>query len=228
MLLDDELPGLAYLRTICEQLPDIEVVRAFKDPIRFVEESKTLDFDFCILDIEMPGMNGLDVARQLKNKPVIFTTAYKHYAADAFDVNAIDYVRKPIEKERLEKAVRKVVSLLKDQEPVRRTLQINTNKGRALISTSQLIHISNTAPDKRDKLAVLETGEELVLKNISFEQLLSQLPAGEFARINKKDIVSLKAVRFFSHNEVKIALPGGELSLPLSDIFKKDFILNIG
>ena len=90
LLLDDELPGLTYLKMICEQVPGVEVVRAFNDPLKFIAESEQLDFDLCILDIEMPQMSGLEVARLLAGKPVIFTTAYKEYAAEAFDLNAID------------------------------------------------------------------------------------------------------------------------------------------
>ncbi|MGB6092555.1 MAG: response regulator [Moheibacter sp.] len=54
---------------LCEQIPDLEVVRAFDNPVKFLEEVKNLDFDFCILDIEMPEMNGLQIANLLNGKP---------------------------------------------------------------------------------------------------------------------------------------------------------------
>lgn len=69
LLLDDELPGLTYLKMLCEQIPDLEVVRAFDNPVKFLEEVKNLDFDFCILDIEMPEMNCLQIANLLNGKP---------------------------------------------------------------------------------------------------------------------------------------------------------------
>jgi two-component system LytT family response regulator len=227
LLLDDELPGLTYLRMLCEQIPDVEIVRAFNDPLKFVEESKKTEFDFCILDIEMPGLSGLEVAQLLKGKPVIFTSAYKEYAAEAFDIDAIDYIRKPIEKNRLEKAIQKVTSHLNDLAPEKEFVHLNTNKGKALLVFNQIVQITNSASDKRDKLAVLKNGEEIVLKNISFEQLLSLLPAREFCRINKKDVIALKAVKFYSHNEVSIGVRNGETNLALSDNFKKEFILKI-
>ena len=83
LLLDDELPGLAYLKMLCEQIPKLEVVKAFNNPQLFLEELSSLEFDLCILEVEMPGMNGLQVANLLKGKPVIFATAYKDYAAEA-------------------------------------------------------------------------------------------------------------------------------------------------
>lgn len=225
LLLDDELPGLTYLRMLCEQIPDVEVVRAFNDPIKFVEESKNLDFDFCILDIEMPGLSGLEVAVLLKHKPVIFTSAYKEYAAEAFDIDAVDYVRKPIEKGRLEKAIQKISSVQNEASTQKiekkQFVQLNTNKGKALLIVDQLLHVTNSSTDKRDKLALLENGDNLVVKNISFDQLLSLLPVKEFCRINKKDIIAMRAVKFYSHNEV--TLMNGSL-LPLSDNFKNDFV----
>ncbi|PBQ33456.1 two-component system response regulator [Sphingobacteriaceae bacterium] len=226
LLLDDELPGLTYLRMLCEQISEVEVVRAFNDPIKFVEESKNLDFDFCILDIEMPGLSGLEVARILKNKPVIFTSAYKEYAAEAFDIDAVDYVRKPIEKVRLEKAIQKIVSQLNEspKEKEKQFIQLNTNKGKALLSFSQLIQVTNSSTDKRDKLAILETGEELVLKNISFGQLLSFLPTKEFCRINKKDVIAMRAVKFYSHTNISLI---NNQVLTLSDNFKNDFITKL-
>lgn len=227
LLLDDELPGLAYLKMICEQIPEVEVLRAFNDPLKFMEESEKSDFDFCILDIEMPGLNGLEVAKSIKGKPVIFTTAYKEYAAEAFDVDAIDYVRKPIEKNRLEKAVQKMILHLNETAPAKQYIRLNTNKGRALLVFDQILHITNSPVDKRDKLVVLNTGEELILKNISFEQLLSSLPSKEFCRISKKDLVAMKAVRFYSHNEVKLGLSDREITLALSDSFKKEFLTRL-
>ena len=59
LLLDDELPGLTYLKMLCEQIPELEVVKAFDNPETFLKESEFLQFDLCIMDIEMPGMNAI-------------------------------------------------------------------------------------------------------------------------------------------------------------------------
>lgn len=224
--MDDELPGLAYLRVICEQIPGLEVLRAFNDPVKFLQESKHLDFDFCIMDIEMPQLSGLEVALALEGKPVIFTTAYKEYAAEAFDLNAVDYVRKPIEKVRLESAVQKAAERI-GRAPAKEYVQVNTSKGKLLLYFKQLLYITNSAIDKRDKLAVLDTGEEIILKNISFDQLLALLPAAEFCRIHKKELIALKTVKFYSHSMVTISLPDKELQLGVGDNFRKEFLQRI-
>src|SRR4051812_21638006 len=156
---------------MCEQLPGVEVVKAFNDPHKFITATRTLNFDLCIIDIEMPGLNGLEVAKLLSGKPVIFTTAYREYAAEAFDLNAVDYIRKPIQKERLEKAIRKASEKLQASTKQRSFVQLNSSKGKSLIFFDQLLFITTSAADKRDKIAWLNDGEELLLKNISFSQL---------------------------------------------------------
>lgn len=224
LLLDDELPGLTYLRMICEQVPNLEVVRSFNDPVKFLEESKKLDFDFCILDIEMPYHSGIEVAQLLKNKPVIFTSAYKEYASEAFDIDAIDYIRKPIQKERLEKAIQKAGDRLLRTDTGKQYMQLNTNKGKALIFFSQVVFITSSETDKRDKLVKLENNEELVLKNISFEQVLSLLPSKDFCRVSKKDLIALKAIKFYSQSEITIAVSGKDIVFSLTESFRKDFL----
>ncbi|HMK07155.1 MAG TPA: response regulator, partial [Flavobacterium sp.] len=107
LLLDDELPGLAYLKMLCGQIPELEIIKAFNDPEKLLAAIPMLDFDLLISDIEMPGIDGLSLANSLKGKLIIFATAYKDYAADAFDMDAVDYITKPIKLERLQKAVLK-------------------------------------------------------------------------------------------------------------------------
>lgn len=227
LLLDDELPGLAYLRMICEQLPGIEVVRAFNDPLKLMEEANSLDFNMCILDIEMPGMNGMQVAKALKDKAVIFTSAYKEYAAEAFDIDAIDYIRKPIQKERLEKAIQKAQEQLSKDKRDKQYAHFNTNKGKAIVFFNQLVLLTISPTDKRDKLTYLDNGTDIVLKNIPFKQVLEVLPDRDFCRINKKDLVALKSVKFYTHTEVIILLNGKEKRLSLGENFKKEFLTKI-
>ena len=126
MLLDDELPSLTYLKMLCEQIPELEVIRVFNNASLFLREISGLEFDLCILDIEMPGIDGLQIAKLLKGRPLIFTTGYSEYAAEAFDLDAVDYVRKPIKLDRLQLAVQKAV--------------LRTDKGSVLKNHIQLKH----------------------------------------------------------------------------------------
>lgn len=232
LLLDDELLGLTYLKMLCEQIPELEIVKAFDSPVTFLKETPNLDFDLCIIDVEMPDMNGLQVANLLKGKPVIFATAYKDYAAEAFDLNAVDYIRKPIKLERLQQAVQKAISQIgnKQQTKEKPFFQINTDKGKAILYFDKIAYIKTSETDSRDKVALLFSGEELVMKNISFDKLLEMLPSSGFCRINKQELLALKAVNVFSYDEIttNLTLPKGKkLKLLLSENYRNDFLRKV-
>jgi len=230
LLLDDELQGLTYLKLLCEQIPELEIVRAFNDPHTFLKDFPEIECDLCILDIEMPGLNGIMLAKLLKGKPIIFVTAYKEYALDAFNLDAVDYLQKPVQPERLQLAVQKAVKRIDSNYSAPKYIQLNTDKGRTLVYFDQLVYIKTCESDSRDKIARMPDNSTLRLKNISFEKLLGILPPGQFCQVNKKEIMALKSVHFFSHTEITMRIPGenGEpLVLTLSEMYRKNFIQNI-
>lgn len=226
VLLDDELLALAYLRTLCDSIPGIEVVKAFDDPVIFLSEIKSLAFDFCISDIVMPSLTGLEVAQELKSVPIIFTTAHNEYAADAFDVEAVDYLRKPVQRERLARAIEKVqvqIEQLKSQA----TWTVNTNKGKLSIQQSHIVSFSTDTYDRRDKLLLLKNGDQLVVKNKSFDQLLQELDAVSFIRISKSELISTDFVQGYQGDFVISKLRNEEgkyIEFNLSENYRKSFL----
>ena len=202
VILDDELLAISYLKLLCEQIENVEVVKAFNDPKIFLSEIENIDCNLCILDIEMPGMTGLQVAELISDsKKIIFTTAYKEYAAEAFDLNVVDYVRKPIKKERLIQAFEKAADLLNNSHK-KEFIEWNTNIGKSTIFTEQIAYIKTSEIDSRDKDIILKDGTTIVLKNLSFKSLLEMLPSKDFAQVNKKEIIALSSVKVLSTNEI--------------------------
>ncbi|GAA6766142.1 LytTR family DNA-binding domain-containing protein [Flavobacterium sp. CGRL1] len=186
MLLDDELPGLTYLKMLCEQIPELEIVKTFNNPEKLLSDIPDLDFDLLISDIEMPGMDGLHLAEILENKLVIFCTAYKDYAADAFNIDAVDYITKPVKLERLQKAVSKAFERFDKTDNSKKFIQLNTDKGKTLLYFNKIQYITTASSDSRDKTVLLADGSLLNLKNVKFDTLLQELPDADFCRINKK------------------------------------------
>ena len=214
---------------LCEQLPDLEVVKAFNSSEIFIQEIQNLTFDFCILDIEMPKINGIEVAKLLNNKPVIFTTAYKEYAVDAFEVNAVDYVLKPVKLERLQQAIAKV-KLINPTSPTPRTIQLNSEKGKAIIPIEKIRYIVTSETDSRDKTIWFEDHSSLKIKNISFEKLQEILPQNRFIKVNKKEIIALQSILSFSSEEIVTTLllsNGKNLRVALSETYKDEFIKQV-
>lgn len=231
LLLDDELPSLQYLKLLCQQIPDLEVVKSFNSPQDLLADLPTLDFDLLISDIDMPGLNGLELAEQLRGKPIIFITAYAEYAADAFDLQAVDYIRKPLKIERLKQAIQKLLSI-RGRKPIeeKNFVQLNTDQGKYLLYFDQIAYIQTSSLDSRDKIVRLVDQKEVTLKNISFDKLLEILPEMQFCRINKKEIISMNIISSFSHDEIKTNFSIGSdapLTFNLSEIYKTAFIQKV-
>lgn len=227
ILIDDELLGLKYLKILCEQIDEIEVVKSYIDPELFINEMNDLVYDFCILDIEMPKLSGLQVANLIQNKPFIFLTAYREYALEAFEVNAIDYIQKPIKKERLLQAIDKIKRIAKTDVVTHKTfVQINTSKGKTLIHFNHIAYITTSLDDSRDKLVIYDDGSSILLKNITLDKILSLFPKKDFIQINKKEIVNINTIRHFSNDELFLKLSDDyqkTISLVLSEVYKPDF-----
>lgn len=227
VILDDELLAISYLKLLCEQIENVEVIKVFNNPRVFLNEIDSLDCNVCILDIEMQGINGLQVAELISgSKKIIFTTAYKEYAAEAFDLNVVDYVRKPIKKERLIQAFEKATELLQNSHK-KNLIEWNTNIGKTVIFTEQIAYIKTSEIDSRDKDIFLNDGTTIVLKNLSFKNLLEMLPSKDFAQINKKEIIALSSIKVFSTSEIitTIATEGEHfLKLQIGETYKSSLM----
>lgn len=228
ILVDDEILGLKYLKMLCEQIDDIEVVKAFVDPELFINELDNLEFDFCILDIEMPKINGLQVANLLQNKPFIFATAYKEYATDAFDLDATDYIQKPIKKERLQQAIDKIKKRLQQTTNQQNSfVQLNSDKGKILLQFNQILYISTSTVESRDKVVIYNDLSELTLKNITLDNLSEILPEKNFVRINKREIINMQHIKYFHSESVTLDVlskENKEINLVLSEVYKVNFV----
>ena len=212
---------------LCEQIPEVEIVKTFNNPEKLLSEIPNLDFDLLITDIEMPGIDGLHLASLLQDKMVVFCTAYKDYAADAFTIDAVDYITKPVKLERLQKTIVKVLERFNSSVNVRRFIQLNTDKGKSLLYFDQIEYIKTAQGDSRDKTVFLTDGSMLNLKNINFDTLLKELPETDFCRVNKKEIVAVKAIKFFNYTEIVLHhLDENEKnsSLLLSETYRADFL----
>ena len=126
ILVDDEKTVLNELEYCLGKRDDVEIIATFTDPVKAIEEAKKLDYDAAFLDIDMPVLNGLNVAMELMESNTGmgfgFVTAFNDYAVKAFELNAVDYVLKPIDKNRLEKSVEKLVKYQEMKPSIKQTL----------------------------------------------------------------------------------------------------------
>ena len=117
IIVDDEPLALKLLRTVLNEIADVEIVAECSNGKQAVEAATKLQPELIFLDIQMPGMNGFDVIKSLQTDimpMVVFVTAYDQYAVDAFDLHAVDYVLKPLDSERIARSVDRAIDRLKN------------------------------------------------------------------------------------------------------------------
>lgn len=118
LVVDDEPLAVERLQVICDRLDDLELVGTASDGRQALEQIDALAPDLVLLDMTMPEVDGLSVARRLAkqdNSPaVVFVTAHDNYAVEAFDLDAVDYVLKPVKPDRLERAIKRALARRND------------------------------------------------------------------------------------------------------------------
>lgn len=202
---DEELPRM-QLRNMLREHSGLEVSEA-EDGLAALDQIAERRPDVLFLDIEMPTVSGLEVARQLVNPPlIVFATAYDEYAVSAFDAAAIDYLLKPVQPLRLSRtlerirtalanpsaiyagALRTALNELRHGAPVR--LAGRRNKRTVLISIRQILWIG-----VEDRLVFLHTATERFLSDRSIGELEQLLEGCGFIRINRSELVNIEHVR---------------------------------
>ncbi len=212
LLVDDEQPARERLRRMLSAFDDLEIVGEAEDGEQAIEKILDLDPDLVFLDIQMPGCTGMEVAASLPSpRPkIIFCTAFDEYAVDAFEVQAVDYLLKPVNRARLDQAIARVRGL-----PAAGPKRSNAATGNALRSYPTRFLAKGSAryrviPGKdvlffvsEGGLTRLQTAGPHYWMQPSLADLEERLDPARFVRVSRSAIVSLDAI-----DEV-VPLPGG-------------------
>lgn len=239
-LVDDEQLALNRLARMLEATGRIQVAGMNIDPVRAIEELRVIKPDVLFLDIHMPGLSGFELLAELPEQPlVVFTTAYDQYALEAFRVNSIDYLLKPIEAEHLERAVTKAERMLGQGErplEMRALLaQINATLQQGQLGTRPwLDRIASKVGDKvepidlrrvthfysKDKLTFAATQERSYVVDNTIAELESRLNPVHFIRIHRSSILNLDFLQelhaMFGGRMVARLKDGKKTELPVS------------
>ena len=219
---DDEYLAIEVLKVYCSKIDFLQIQQAFKKPkeaLIWLKENKT---DILFLDIEMPHLNGFEVLNGLDYSPVvILTTAYQHFAVKAFDLEILDYLVKPIEFERFEKAVKRASEYLETRtvagQPEKESfLFIKSDYKLNKIAFDSIKYIEGPG-----EYVKIHTPDKIHITLAAMKDLERSLPDKEFIRIHKSYIVSVKNILSYNKQEVKIT---GNIKLPVGRVFKNSFI----
>lgn len=204
ILVDDEALALRRLERLLESYADrLQIIGQAQDGAEAVALIDRLKPDLVFLDIQMPELNGFEVLQKLNHVPVIiFSTAFDQYALDAFETNSIDYLLKPIDPQRLDQAIEKLIRLT-ESDPYRfqlkqllnhlnmtpKRIKVRSGDEIRLLALDQIVFLRAS-----HKLVELHTQDQDYLMDQSLNQLESELPSQDFVRIHRSVIINLNHV----------------------------------
>ena len=211
MIVDDEQTSIRSLQQQLNKIPELQVIASFTDPVEGLEALTHGPLpDFLFLDVQMDGINGLELLRRLPNRPpaVILRTVYKTFAADGFDLDITDFLLKPTPFDRLLKAVRRgqaACGFPGGEHPVLRDyIQVWFNKAFHIIYLSSINYIR--VGEGSIYLSIDENDEQIRV-NETLEHMLARLPQDRFVRIHRQHAIQVTRAEKIQKGFVKLSIP---------------------
>lgn len=190
--IDDEPLALRVIESFCKEVDKIELLKTFTKPHEAIEYLKEHDIHLLFLDINMPSISGIDVAKMVKDKMIVFTTAYSDYAVEGFDLNAVDYLLKPFTKDRFKQAVQKVKqlkSVLRNEEQM--CFYIKADYALHKIEYKDVLYIEGLD----DYIKIHLPSRKPIVARSTMKGILELLPPDKFIRVHRSFIVPLASIK---------------------------------
>lgn len=225
LIIDDEPLAQNVIKQYADKIPDLTISATCGEAVCAHKILNEMHIDLLFLDINMPKLSGISFLKTLRNPPlVIFTTAYSEYALEGFELNAIDYLKKPFSFERFFKAfirAEELLSLQKQSDSESHSEEkkdefffVKANKKTIKINFSDILFIEGLG----DYIKIHEKDGKIVT-NLSMKKILELLPSDKFYRIHKSFIVSLENIDSVEGNQVSVH--GNKL--PIGNSYRQEF-----
>ncbi|MBS1605810.1 MAG: response regulator transcription factor [Bacteroidetes bacterium] len=224
VVIDDEQPARELILHHLSGLRDFEAVATFDnalDAFNFLQKNPV---DLIFLDIRMPRVSGLELIRSLKVCPkVILTTAYREYAVEAFELEVMDYLVKPVTQERFMKAISRYNYAQAERSDATSSFDtayifLRAGKGLTKIYLKDILYIEGL----RDFIKV-HTAERVFVASERLSYMEDKLPEKQFARVHKSFIVALGKINSLQAEQVIV----GTIAIPIGRVFKNEFLRKV-
>ncbi|MBA4197725.1 MAG: DNA-binding response regulator [Chitinophaga sp.] len=222
--IDDEPLALELIKNHIKQMRELQLLQAFDDAVAGASFLRLNKVDLLFVDINMPDITGIDLVKNLQHKPlIIFTTAYRKFAVEGFELDAIDYLMKPITFDRFRKAALKAV----DFHEYKNNMKDESNESIFVRSEYKLVRIPlndiEYIEGLEDYIKIHFTNAKPLLTLMTMKGILEKLPPEKFTRIHRSYIIPLNRIQSFVNK--KILLNTGK-ELPVSNSYI-EFINNM-
>ncbi|BDG60914.1 LytR/AlgR family response regulator transcription factor [Caldinitratiruptor microaerophilus] len=210
LIVDDEYPARMELRYRLEKYPDVEIIGEATSAREALHLIEALDYDVIFLDVQMPGVNGIELARQLRGREVppriVFVTAYENYAVPAFEMRAVDYLLKPIDDERLAETIqrlREARGLARPEpgegeregrrSPTLTWVLCERDERQIPVAPNEIVYIFSEGYN-----VYVQTHSERLVTRYTLQELTERLPSDQFFRCHRSYLVNIYQIREIS------------------------------
>ena len=224
LLVDDEPLALDILESYLKKIPDAELTGRCQNALEASEFLKHNKVDIIFLDIQMPEITGIEFMRSMANPPlVVFCTAFPDFAVEGFELNAIDYLLKPVSFDRFSKTMertREYMSLKKNDEVEPPDLEsdyifIKSNQKQIKLSYDQIYYVEAFADYVK-----LYTPEKRYITLQTMKNMENKLPKDKFIRVHRSFIAGLRYIHSFNSTELEI----NGVKIPVGKNYKEEFL----
>jgi DNA-binding LytR/AlgR family response regulator len=219
--IDDEPLSLNLVREYIGRIPRVKLIQTFDDAIAGAEFLRNHDADILLIDINMPDITGLDLVRSLPGKPLtIFITAHKKFAFEGFELEAIDYLLKPVSFERFRRAIEKAVEFheyrTNPAPGLSPSLFVRSEYKMVRIPLKDIEYIEGL----KDYIKIHISNSKPVLTLMTMKAILEKLPEDQFIRIHRSFIIPLDKIKSVRNRTVLLT---SSAELPISDSYIEAF-----
>ena len=218
VIIDDEPLAIELIKQYVEKFPSLEVTQTFLNAIAGVEYLRSEETDLLFLDIQMPDITGLQLLRSLNKPPmVIFTTAYSQFALNAFELDVLDYLLKPVEFDRFEKAVGKAFNYYKFKNGITNliteSIYVRSEYQMVKVELDKVEYIESLD----DYIKIHFTDKSTVMTLMSLKKLQEKLTYDKFIRVHRSYLVNLSKIKTIVNRKIQLS----HIEIPVGETYAK-------
>jgi DNA-binding LytR/AlgR family response regulator len=222
-IIDDEPLAIEVIESHVSKIDGLEVMATFQNAVKAFQALRDTEVDILFLDIQMPRLTGIEFLRMMKNPPkVVFTTAYREYALEGFELDVVDYLLKPISFNRFLKAVDKIFDLhssgdraveTSDESQSKQFVFVPVDKKNVKICLNEIIYLES----KRDYVLIKTLNKEVVTHQ-TMTYMEERLPDPSFLRVHRSFIINTNMIESWSNNEIELP----DIQIPIGRTYKRE------
>lgn len=201
MIVDDEPLAVKMIEDYVARTEGLKLAASFNDPVKALDEMDKRSIDIVFLDIQMPDLDGINFSRQVpSNTKIIFTTAFRQYAYESYEVDAVDYLLKPIRYQKFLNAIEKVRQRIGNEnaeKPEQQSMYIRIDGQLRQIDFKDILYVSGL----KDYVHIyLANDKRPIITHLTMKAIENMLPSSRFMRVHRSYIISLDHIKSIDRN----------------------------